>query len=298
VITIEKKGHILNLISILMMTIGPLLSKFGLLEISPSKAAIINTLTIILAAYCYGLISKKGTRFYKDKEILLLAVFNSLGVIFLYLSTSLLSPVEIGFIGRFYTVFAIIFSIFILKERLSKRESIFIVIAVIGIFLFVETDGVLDANLIGIGYAFLYTMFFALSNIYIKKTMSPDRDSNSILFTNNCVTLIFVTLFSLLSQDLFDGQYSLSGISFIVASSLLTGFIGTLFLYEALKYLRFAIANTIRAFSPILLALFSYPFFPVEITIQKILGAVVILLSIFLLTTVKGKELREKKKAM
>ncbi|WP_227994842.1 DMT family transporter [Oceanobacillus sp. CFH 90083] len=297
-ITIEKKGHILNLISILMMTIGPLLSKFGVLEISPSKAAIINTITIILATYCYGLISKKRTRFYKDKEILLLAVFNSLGVIFLYLSTSLLSPVEIGFIGRFYTVFAIIFSIFILKERLTKRESIFILIAVIGIFLFVETDGVLGANLIGIVYAFLYTMFFALANIYIKKTMSAERDSNSILFTNNCVTLIFVILFGLFSQDLFDGQYSLNGISFIVVSSLLTGFIGTLFLYEALKYLRFAIANTIRAFSPILLALFSYPFFPVEITIPKILGAVVILLSIFLLTTSKGEESKEKKKAM
>ncbi|MGG3887543.1 hypothetical protein [Metabacillus fastidiosus] len=53
------KGYLYNIASILMMGIGPLLSKFGLLDISISMAAVINAITIILASYIWGLISKK-----------------------------------------------------------------------------------------------------------------------------------------------------------------------------------------------------------------------------------------------
>ncbi|SNZ17434.1 EamA-like transporter family protein [Terribacillus aidingensis] len=126
------------------------------------------------------------------------------------------------------------------------------------------------------------TFCFALSNVYIKKAIGTDKDSNSILFTNNCMALYAIS-----TGQLFEGGYPVSGIGLIALSSLLTGFIGTLFLYEALKYLRFSIANTIRAFSPILLAAISYPFFPIELTWQKITGALIMLVSILLLTRKK-----------
>ncbi|WP_245864820.1 EamA family transporter [Terribacillus aidingensis] len=132
----EKKGHILNFISIFMMAIGPLLAKFGVLEISPAKAAIINVLVIIAACYLFGIIQRKKVAFYKDREMIFLGVLNSLGVILMYVSTSLLSPVEIGFIGRFYTVFAILLSLLLLRERILKNETIFILFAMLGIFLF------------------------------------------------------------------------------------------------------------------------------------------------------------------
>lgn len=293
----EKKGHIYNLISILMMAIGPLLAKFGVLEISPAQAAIINVLVILLASYLFGYFQGKKVTFYADKEMILLGVLNSFGVILLYISTSLLSPVEIGFIGRFYTVFAILLSLFILKERLNKKEIYFILAALLGIFLFIDTTNIYGASLIGSLCALFQTFFFALSNIYIKRTMAVNKDSNSILFTNNCIALIFVTLYAIFTGQLWEGTLSFTGIGLIALSSLLTGFVGTLFLYEALKYLRFSIANTIRAFSPILLAIISFPFFPVEVTWQKIVGASVMLLSIFLLTAGKKKNRNPSKKS-
>ncbi|QXE01999.1 DMT family transporter [Terribacillus sp. DMT04] len=280
----EKKGHVLNFISILMMAIGPLLAKFGVLEISPAKAAIINVLVIIAASYLFGLMQRKKVTFYKDKAMIVLGVLNSLGVILMYISTNLLSPVEIGFIGRFYTVFAILLSLLLLKERLSKNETIFILFAMVGIFLFIDTGNVYGASLIGSVCALLQTFCFALSNVFIKRATAADKDSNSILFTNNCIALIFVTIYAISTGQLFEGGYPVSGIGLIALSSLLTGFVGTLFLYEALKYLRFSIANTVRAFSPILLAAISFPFFPVEITWQKVTGAVIVLFSILLLT--------------
>lgn len=272
-----------------MMGVGPLLSKFGLLEISPAKASVINTITIILGSYLFGLLQHRKVNFYFEKEILMLALFNSIGVIFLFLSTSLLSPVEIGFIGRFYTMFAVILSVILLKERLNRNEILFISLAILGAFLFVNRGSNLDSNILGSFFAIIYTFFFALTNIFIKKTLAKERDSNSILFTNNCITFLFVFLYAFSTGDLFNSEYSVTGIGFIVASSLCTGFLGTLFFYKALEHLRFSIANATRAFSPLLLAVISFPFFPIELTIQNTLGAVILIVSILLLTFGKGK---------
>lgn len=287
-----QKGHLFNLLSVFMMAVGPLLSKFGLLEISPAKAAVINTITVILASYLLGLLQRRKVEFYFEKEVIWLALFNSIGVIFLFLSTNLLSPVEIGFIGRFYTVFAVILAVFILKERFSKKEGIFITLAILGAFLFVNKGGDIHSSMLGSFFAILYTFFFALTNIFIKKTMSKEKDSNSILFTNNCITLVFVTLFASITGELFNKEYSYTGIGYIVIASLFTGFLGTLLLYKALEHLRFSIANVTRAFSPLLLAIISFPFFPIEITIQNSLGAVVLVVSILFLSF--GKRNKDK----
>ncbi|GAE36795.1 DMT family transporter [Halalkalibacter akibai] len=289
-----QKGHLFNLLSVLAVAIGPLLAKFGLLQISPAKAAMINALTIIVASFILGLFTKKRVQFYLKKDMIILALFNSLGVIFLFVSMDLLSPVEIGFIGRFYTVFAVLLSVFILKERLSRKEIIFIICAIVGVFLFVEKGGSYQANLVGSFFALLYTFFFALTNVFIKRVLSEERTSNSILFTNSCTTFFFVGVYALLSGELFDGNYSMEGIGYIVVSSLFSGFIGTLFLYEALKYLRFSVANVTRAFSPVLLAIISFPFFPIDLTFQNITGAIVLLISILLLGLADKKSNKEK----
>ncbi|WP_078427932.1 DMT family transporter [Alkalihalobacterium alkalinitrilicum] len=279
-----QKGHFFNILSVVTVAIGPLLAKFGLLEISPAKAALINAATIILASYLFGVITKKKVQFYFEKNIILLGIFNTLGVVFLFISMDLLSPVQIGFIGRFYTVFAVLLSVIVLKERLSRIEVVFIVSAIAGVFLFVETGSGYQAHLTGSLFALLYTFFFALSNVFIKKTVSKEKSSNSILFTNSCITLFFVILYALLVGELFDGNYSFQGIGYIATSSLIAGFIGTILLYEALKYLRFSIANVSRAFSPVLLAIISFPFFPIVLTVQNTIGAIVLVVSILLLS--------------
>ncbi|QOR68843.1 DMT family transporter [Cytobacillus suaedae] len=290
-----QKGHLFNLLSVFMIALGPLFSKFGLLELTPAKAALINALTILLASFVFGLVTRKPVTIYFEKSILLLSLFNSLGVIFLFLSINLLSPVEIGFIGRFYTVFAVLLSVFLLKEKLSKREMMFIIIAIAGVFLFVDKGGNYREQLPGTTFAVLYTFFFALTNVFIKKTMSTSKSSNSILFTNNSMTFLIIIVYSVLSGELFEGGFQANGIGFIILSSLFAGFGGTILLYEALKYLRFSIANVTRAFSPLLLAVISFPFFPIEITLQNTVGAIVLAASIFMLSMEDKQNNRDKK---
>lgn len=278
-----KKGHIFNFLSVLALAVGPLLSKFGLLQISPGYAALINAATIVAASFLYNLTGKNKVSLILEKNVILLALFNSLGVIFLFLSIELLSPVEIGFLGRFYTVFAVLLAVLLLKERLSRVEVIFSCSAVAGVFLFVEPGGDYTENLLGSSFALLYTFFFALTTIYIKKTMSADKNSNSLLFTNNIFSMGIISVYVVAGGEGAGGAFSLEGAGFIILSSLLGGFLGTLLLYEALKYLRFSIANVTRAFSPLLLAIISYPFFPIEITLKNTAGAILIVGSILFL---------------
>ena len=106
-----------------MMGIGPLIAKFGLQTISASTAAFINACTIIIACYIWGLVLKRPVRFYVSKDMTILSCCNVMGVLLMYVSLSLLSPVQIGFLGRFYTVFAVLLSFFMLKKKFRKSSG-------------------------------------------------------------------------------------------------------------------------------------------------------------------------------
>lgn len=284
------KGYLYNIVSILMMGIGPLISKFGLAGISTSIASAVNVLTIILASYIWGLINKRGVKLYFSKDVTVLAICNSLGIILMYVSLNLISPVQIGFLGRFYTVFAVMFSYLILKEKISRAEWILVVAAIGGTFMFIAPKNGDGINTVGIITAILYTLFFALSNVLIKITMEKGRESNSILFTNSLWTLAFVSIYLLVFNS--NWNLNVTSIGLTALASLMTGFLGTLFLYEALRRIRFSVANIMRATSPIILAAVSYPFFPVDLTVVNILGAVVLVSSILFIGIV---DLRKKK---
>lgn len=282
------KGYLFNIASILMMGIGPLISKFGLLNISTSVASVINAITIILASYIWGRMSRNSVKLYLTKDVTMLAVCNSIGVVLMYVSLDLLSPVQIGFLGRFYTVFAVLLAFIILKEKITSSEWLLVTLAILGTFMFISPSDNGEINVLGIISAVLYTFFFALSNILIKLTMTEGRESNSLLFTNNLWTLVLVSIYLVIFNK--NWSLSFSSISLTAIAALMTGFLGTLFLYEALKRLRFSIANIMRATSPIILAFVSYPFFPVKLTTLNIFGAVILILSILIIGVVDFKK--------
>ncbi|MGG4411929.1 DMT family transporter [Niallia taxi] len=281
------KGYMYNIASILMMGIGPLIAKFGLQTISASTAAFINACTIIIACYIWGLLLKRPVRFYVSKDMTILSCCNVMGVLLMYVSLSLLSPVQIGFLGRFYTVFAVLLSFFMLKEKISKMEWMLVLVAVGGTFMFIAPKDSGSLSIIGIICAIMYPFFFALCNVLVKQRMEKGVHSNSILFTNSIWTGALLGIYMLISPS--GWQITPSGVAFTTIASLMTGFLGTLFLYEALKRIRFSIANIMRASSPVLLAVVSFPFFPVELTPLNIIGAGILLASIMLIGIVDFK---------
>jgi drug/metabolite transporter (DMT)-like permease len=277
-----NKGILLNVVSVLIMSLSPLINKFSLGFFSPVQAALYSSIFAALFCYLYAIVNKKNIRLIKNKFIWLVGFTNAVGIILLFISLDLLSPITVGFIGRFYIVFAIMLSALILKEKFNNRDKLLICLAIVGTFLFVEKDTT-GMSLIGALIALGYTFLFALTNTLVKKTIHSS-DSNSILFYNNIISTIFILGFILISGQISQFSFNFNGILLIIMSSFLSGFLGLLLFYEGLKYIDFSVANLIRTCGPIFVAFYSWWFFPIELTITNILGAILLLSSVIVMS--------------
>ncbi|WP_088033896.1 DMT family transporter [Evansella clarkii] len=287
-----KKGVILNILSLLIMSLSPLINKFSLGYFEPMTAALFNSIFASIFCFLYGLVIKEKIEFIKDKYIWLIGFTNAVGLICLFLSLSFLSPVTVGFLGRFYIIFAIILAVVMLKEKFMKVDVALIVTAVIGTFLFVEKGSELNSYL-GIAFALLYTFLFALTNTLVKKKVSS-YSSNSILFYNNALSSVFIAVFILIFGGFQTTSFHLEGMFLLFLSAFFSGFLGLLLFYEGLKHIRFSTANLIRSTGPLVVAFYSWWFFPIELTIQNIIGAILLLGSV-ILVTIKPKKIYGKR---
>jgi len=283
-----QKGVILNILSVLIMSLSPLVNKLSLGYFEPMTAAFLNSLFASVFCFLYGSVIKEKIEFIKDKFIWIIGLTNAVGLICLFLSLNFLSPVTVGFLGRFYIIFAIMLAVVMLNEKFRKVDKILIITAVIGTFLFVEKGSELNSYL-GIAFALLYTFLFALTNTLIKKKVSS-YSSNSILFYNNALSSVFIAIFILVFGEFKTPIIHFEGIFLLFLSAFLSGFLGLLLFYEGLKHIKFSSANLIRSTGPLVVAFYSWWFFPIELTIQNIIGAILLLGSV-ILVTIKPKKI-------
>jgi drug/metabolite transporter (DMT)-like permease len=280
----RKLGLSLNLASVVVMSFSPLLNKFALQHINPSMAAVLNSIFAAALCYLYSRITRISIpSLWKNRSLWLIGLTNAVGVVCLFLSLELLSPVMIGVLGRFYIVFAILLSALFLKEPLSRSEIALIVTAVIGMFLFVN-KGIHFENWAGTFLALLYTLLFALTNTLVKMNVQ-DIEANSILFYNNAISMVFIIGYIFITGCIDYHEINAVGSVYVFLSALLSGFIGLLLFYNGLKYIKFSTANLIRSTSPIWVAIIAWPFFPADLTLVNIIGAIILIGSIVILTS-------------
>ncbi|RLY75788.1 EamA family transporter, partial [Staphylococcus hominis] len=177
-----KKGYLFNIISVAIMSLTPILNKLSLTDLSPIQASFFNALFSTLILLITVLLDKSKIKIYHNKFIWLLGITNTIGILLQYVSLSLLDPVSVGLLGRFYIIFALFLSVLFLNETLCKNDILPIIFAVIGSFLITHFSG--DFNsILGVIVTLSYTFFFALTNMLAKKTVK-DIDSKTILLYN------------------------------------------------------------------------------------------------------------------
>lgn len=270
-------GVILNFASIGLMAWGPVVNKFALGHIDSMTAALLSALFAAFFSYIYSKLSKNKISFPKGKIIFLISLFNGLGILSLFFAQRFLNPMVIGFMGRFYTVFTTLLSFLVLKEKVSKIEFGILSIAVMSTFL-LNYKNVDSSPWLGLALILIQTLLFALVNLLVKIHMK-NSDSNSILFYNNLMSAIVIGIFVLLNNSPI--HVDLKGVNWILISAFISNFLGLLFFYKGLHYIGFAEANLIRATSPILTAAYSCFFFPIQLSKINMMGAFVLVLSIF-----------------
>lgn len=282
-----KKGYLFNIISVAIMSLTPILNKLSLTDLSPIQASFFNALFSTLILLITVLFDKSKIKIYHNKSIWLLGITNTIGILLQYVSLSLLDPVSVGLLGRFYIIFALFLSVLFLNETLLKHDTLPIIFAIIGSFLITHFSG--DFNsILGVIAALSYTFFFALTNMLAKKTVK-DIDSKTILLYNQATSTLLLGIILIVTNHLHTIHIGI-GLFSILLSALCSGVIGLLLFYEGLKYISFREANIIRTLNPIFVFIFSFPFFPLPLTPKFITGAILIIISIIYMNLYKDKK--------
>ncbi len=272
-----NKGIWLNLSSVAVMSLTPVLNKISMSTLTPLQASFLNAL--FSAIITYSVIKFKRLvipNLFKNKLVILLGLTNAIGILLQYISVSLLDPVSVGLFGRFYIIFALLLSIVIMHEKVSKADFMPILLTLIGTVLITNFHGSMNSYF-GIISAISYTFFFALTNMLAKKNIE-NVETNILLFYNQAISSLILGISLLISnQVIFNFK---SGVISIFGSAFMSGFLGLYLFYEGLKYISFRNANLIRALNPVFVFLFSFPFFKVPMTLNFILGGAFIIISI------------------
>lgn len=269
----SRLGYIYSLLSVLIMSITPILNKLVVGNYSP----LVTVFYFSLASTIFtGIGLTKNSSFTVNHRIIEISIINTSGVIAQFFSLSLLSAATFAFIGRFYIIFAVLLASFILKERLRKNDIWAIVISVMG-SLFVSGSNPNFNNFIGILLALLYTFLFALASNLTKQQLNHTKQ-NVINFYNQLTATILTGLLSFITEQSFYIGYL--DLGFIMLSALASGVIGMAFYYKGMAVLNMAKVGIVRSLSPVVILFYSVLIFHTKINTQLIVGGLLILVSI------------------
>lgn len=291
----QEKSHnlglILNVASMLVMSLGPILNKFAVLTIPALMAAFLSLVFATFFSLIYSRVNRERLSFPNTGWMGVIGLLNGVAVICLFQAQSNLNPIMIGFMGRFYVVFTTLLSVFCLRERASQGEWVLMAIAVGSSFM-LNFKGVEGSSSIGILLILLQTFLFATVNMIVK-TKLGGHHPNNVLFYNNLVSALVVSILLWFSGNFASlQQLQLGGLGWLALSSFVASFLGLLLFYKGIQHLRFSDANLIRALAPISTALFSLPFFPIKMSVVNLLGAGTMVAAVVGMSWIKFKSSR------
>ena len=267
-----------------------LINKFLLLDLSVATIAISSMGCSLLISCGFYRDIIKSANFATLKECLPISVLNNIGVVCLFYSMSKLSPMSLSLLSRLYIVFALIFSVIFFKEKFSRAQLLLIMFSVVGCVLFTLRNESLKFNSLYVAICLVSSFCFALGSA-ITKARESQVAPNIVFFYNNLFGIIPLAIYFLSMEATFS-PITYNNLAALIIS--VSCFFGSMMcFFHGLEYIGFGKANTLRSFSPVILTMISFPFFPEKLTSTNIIGAVIIVASIACLTLVDNKEIEK-----
>ncbi|PEC48966.1 DMT family transporter [Bacillus sp. AFS096315] len=256
------------------------------IDLDSSEIALLRGLIGSLFLITYMLIGKKKISWASVKNNAYILLLSSITLggnwIFLFQAYKYTTVSNAALSYYFAPVFVLILSPFVLKEKLSTKKLICIVISIFSMLLVVASGGLSTARLedfIGIGYGLLAAVFYAslmLLNKFIKNmggleiTLIQLGTASSLL-----IPYVFITEgFGLL-------EMSVSSIPFIIILGMVHTGIGFLLFFSGMQKLNGQSIAALSYVDPITSLLISTVFLQEKMTIVQMIGGVLLLSSTF-----------------
>lgn len=292
-----KKEYIYAMISIFLWSTTSTITKLLLKKLDSMQILLISSLFAFIFLFIVNLFKGylKEIKKYNVKDYFEIAILGMLGTflynLFLYLGIDTLDASQAFILNYLWPIMIVIFACLILKEKLTKRKIIAILLSFIGVIL-VTTNGNLFKveinSIIGMIYCILAAVSYGLFSVLNKKKNYNNYISMMLFyFTSFCISLIY----SLLTKKIF-----------IPELNQLLGLLWRGIFTCAIAFTSWAIAlkkgDTIRIsnmayITPFLSLVWSSVILKENIKITSILGLIIIVLGIFL--QMRNKDSNSKK---
>lgn len=241
--------------------------------------------TIILVGY---FMFKKIKVFQGDYKVMLVGSLFNAARLFLFIVGFLYTSIGNGIIIFFsWPIFATIFGIFILKEKVSKKTFVLLSFAFLGLILMYVNKGISfgSKDFIGMSAMLLSAVLFALTMIIFKKESDKYSRKETIFYQNIVGAVVFLP-FIFINMPLPSlEQYSLG-----LFYGFIIGIVSYLLFFFALKRMKMSHYSLLTYWEVPAALAFGVLFFGEVVTWNMILGGGMILLAGVLLRKEKRKD--------
>lgn len=285
---IERRGLVLHVASVLLMSTSPVLDKFALAQVDPLSAVVtvyaFNVcLSVALTYRRWDRVTLR--RAFSSRELIVMGIVNAAAIVLVFEGLALTDPVAVGLLRRFYVVFGVILGVWLLSERFRPTEAIGIVVALVGAVVFVSPDlseiSLRNTSLVGSALVLGSSLLFAYANLVAKKFVGR-LSTMQILATNNVTVFPLVLAYALMVNGSISANAASLG--FLGISAVLGSFVGLGLFYAGLKHSTYAGANVIRSLQPLVIVVYAAPFFPQAVTASKLVAGLFVVAGVVLLS--------------
>lgn len=182
----------------------------------------------------------------------------------------------------FAPVLVILFSILILKEKLSLKKVLCIGTSLIGLFLILQnsTQGVSEKHLLGIGYGLIAASFYATLTLTNKFINGLDGLANTLLQLGLSVMILFP--FVLFTEGFSFSSLTGKTVMLMLLLGILHGGIGFYLFFAGMKGLKAQSIAGLSYIDPLTSLLISALVIREIMTVQQLIGAALLLGSIWI----------------
>ena len=200
-----KKEYIYAMISILLWSTTATVTKLLLGNLNSMQILVVGSFFAFVFLFVINLIkgNLKQLKDYKIKDYLQIAGIGLLGTflynLFLYLGISKMQASQAFILNYLWPIMTVIFACVILKEKMTFRKALAIVLSFVGVIIVTSNGNLLNIekeNILGALYCILAAISYGLFSVLNKK-QNYNKYTSMMLFylTSFCISLVY-TLFT------------------------------------------------------------------------------------------------------
>ncbi|MFX1394904.1 MAG: DMT family transporter [Promethearchaeota archaeon] len=312
----EKKGYIFGIICAFLIGIQPIIIISRPVVLDPYIFAAMTFLIVSIVFLPLMIMERKKIKadhkngviiedefesllhgWKKNKKFLIyLGILFGFGRIFFFIGFELAGAINGSLAEKTRIIFALLFGYVILKEKISKKQIIFSILLLFGLFLAVTELNVNVSHfnaqiIIGVIILLIVCGIWTLAHVQTKPLIdNKELTVISIVFIRSVIGAIILIstyfLFFPFQEDLF---FDSINIFYFIAIGTVQG-LGLFCWYKTISYMEFSKATILTAPTPIITALFAYLILMDPFTIFHLIGTIIVIFSITMIVREKVKK--------